>query len=85
MGPAQIAALENCGIQVEDATGDIKFREFEFIDVVKPDPIKVPQSNIQYEDPLREATKLPNYNKVCLLYTSPSPRDRQKSRMPSSA
>ena len=25
-----------------------------------------------------------NYN-ACLLYTSPSPRDRQKSRMPSSA
>ena len=25
-----------------------------------------------------------NYN-ICLLYTSPSPRDRQKSRMPSSA
>ena len=25
-----------------------------------------------------------DYN-VCLLYTSPSPRDRQKSRMPSSA
>ena len=24
-------------------------------------------------------------SKVCLLYTSPSPRDRQKSRMPSSA
>ena len=24
-------------------------------------------------------------NKACLLYTSPSPRDRQKSRMPSSA
>ena len=27
-----------------------------------------------------------NFNRnVCLLYTSPSPRDRQKSRMPSSA
>ena len=28
-----------------------------------------------------------NYTKnmICLLYTSPSPRDRQKSRMPSSA
>ena len=26
----------------------------------------------------------PNYQ-YCLLYTSPSPRDRQKSRMPSSA
>ena len=25
------------------------------------------------------------YNGTCLLYTSPSPRDRQKSRMPSSA
>ena len=26
-----------------------------------------------------------NVGKACLLYTSPSPRDRQKSRMPSSA
>ena len=26
-----------------------------------------------------------DYNYSCLLYTSPSPRDRQKSRMPSSA
>ena len=25
------------------------------------------------------------YFEACLLYTSPSPRDRQKSRMPSSA
>ena len=25
------------------------------------------------------------HNNCCLLYTSPSPRDRQKSRMPSSA
>ena len=25
------------------------------------------------------------YSNFCLLYTSPSPRDRQKSRMPSSA
>ena len=25
------------------------------------------------------------YSHTCLLYTSPSPRDRQKSRMPSSA
>ena len=26
-----------------------------------------------------------NRARACLLYTSPSPRDRQKSRMPSSA
>ena len=62
--PAQVGALENCGIKVEDANGDIAFREFEFIDVIKPEPMKVPQSQIKYEDPLKEATKLPNYNKV---------------------
>ena len=57
--PAQVGALENCGIKVEDATGDIKWREFEIIDIIKPDPIKSPKSNIQYE-----ATRLPDYNKV---------------------
>ena len=33
------------------------------------------------------ANVLPNLGiaEICLLYTSPSPRDRQKSRMPSSA
>ena len=31
------------------------------------------------------ATKIKKYNKGCLLYTSPSPRDRTRSRMPSSA
>src|SRR5665213_4355905 len=29
--------------------------------------------------------RIPEISYVCLLYTSPSPRDRQKSRMPSSA
>ena len=32
-----------------------------------------------------ELSKLAPEGKGCLLYTSPSPRDRQKSRMPSSA
>ena len=35
-------------------------------------------------DGTRFETRHPIY-KSCLLYTSPSPRDRQKSRMPSSA
>ena len=42
--------------------------------------------------PLRNGAWIPHYpsqvhspGKLCLLYTSPSPRDRQKSRMPSSA
>ena len=43
----------------------------------------------QVEDRLKESKKpkgrLPGDLFPCLLYTSPSPRDRQKSRMPSSA
>ena len=35
--------------------------------------------------PLSEALLFGELKKGCLLYTSPSPRDRQKSRMPSSA
>ena len=39
-----------------------------------------------HEDALKEhGPKRPNTPNTCLLYTSPSPRDRQKSRMPSSA
>ena len=58
--PAQIGALENCGVKVEDATGDISFREFEFIDIIKPEPLKATKGFIKFE----EATRLPNYNKV---------------------
>ena len=34
---------------------------------------------------LRRDTMFEFMDRLCLLYTSPSPRDRQKSRMPSSA
>ena len=34
---------------------------------------------------IQEDLNLTNTQLGCLLYTSPSPRDRQKSRMPSSA
>ena len=47
---------------------------------------------VPYHSPLLESVKVTRRGKVrrsrlyyCLLYTSPSPRDRQKSRMPSSA
>ena len=40
------------------------------------------RSRFDIEFGLRNGT---TYNSFCLLYTSPSPRDRQKSRMPSSA
>ena len=34
---------------------------------------------------LSDKSKKENYDNFCLLYTSPSPRDRTRSRMPSSA
>ena len=34
---------------------------------------------------LEQRSTHPLYGKVCLLYTSPSPRDTERSRMPSSA
>ena len=33
----------------------------------------------------RDGSKMMVLDRDCLLYTSPSPRDRQKTRMPSSA
>ena len=40
---------------------------------------------IVLNEPSVVALRTAGGRKVCLLYTSPSPRDRQKSRMPSSA
>ena len=61
MTPSQITALEHAGVKVEDANGKLRF---EFIDIIKPEPMRSPKSNIEYVDPLEEATKLPDYNKV---------------------
>ena len=36
-------------------------------------------------DPRLKRAGVSGYNKPCLLYTSPSPRDLSTSRMPSSA
>ena len=47
----------------------------------------IPQDEATIPGPISAygSTKLMGEKYVCLLYTSPSPRDRQKSRMPSSA
>ena len=52
----------------------------ELIDV-KPYVLRFWESEFTEIKPLASS----NGQKICLLYTSPSPRDRQKSRMPSSA
>ena len=40
--------------------------------------------NFEFKEFLNQCYQIGNKT-LCLLYTSPSPRDRQKSRMPSSA
>ena len=42
-------------------------------------------SNIDNDGDIEFNSYKPSMYSICLLYTSPSPRDRQKSRMPSSA
>ena len=47
-----------------------------------------PKTTVDYESKVSDAAKQAMGSQKpldCLLYTSPSPRDRQKSRMPSSA
>ena len=62
-----------------------------YIDIAKDELSFVNNfSKIKYEQnfnvaPQNQAPCIIDNNLVCLLYTSPSPRDRQKSRMPSSA
>jgi hypothetical protein len=54
------------------------FRDVEVIEVlVSPGDVVEPESPL--------VTLETDKATICLLYTSPSPRDRQKSRMPSSA
>ena len=63
-----------CGI-ISPSSGRITLKDKNIRDV----SLKVRARNIAYLAQSREA--LPS----CLLYTSPSPRDRTRSRMPSSA
>ena len=44
-----------------------------------------PIDPILFEVPKFEPIPMPTLLELCLLYTSPSPRDRTRSRMPSSA
>ena len=66
--------------QVERGNQDFSFQELELmnaIDAQREDDAWM----VDNEDIWRNALPFDD----CLLYTSPSPRDRQKSRMPSSA
>ena len=75
MGSGIAAQVANAGINVQllDLTKEIASNACERIKKSRP-PLLMEENNINLITP-----------GSCLLYTSPSPRDRQKSRMPSSA
>ena len=60
---------------------DSNFRQLDTAIVGLPDSAQV----LDLIDSAHVQARQVVYSTSCLLYTSPSPRDRQKSRMPSSA
>ena len=59
---------------------DLPIKPFEFVLITATSGLAVGIIGL-----LQSARQGPGVSRICLLYTSPSPRDRQKSRMPSSA
>ena len=52
---------------------------------IQKEPIAIIGMGCRYPGGVRTPEEFWHLLSSCLLYTSPSPRDRQKSRMPSSA
>ena len=65
-----------------DLTNDLNIEDLN-IDNLTIEDLNISDSNIS-ESNISDSN-ISELNINCLLYTSPSPRDRQKSRMPSSA
>ena len=66
-------------VEIQDIEGNIANVSVNGIpfEVEMKQPVKAGKQKVKLSEERRV--------KSCLLYTSPSPRDRQKSRMPSSA
>ena len=69
--------IKECNANYQKDISTIKQKENKMLDF----------SNCKFEpiDEVKSVSLLQEQKLDCLLYTSPSPRDRQKSRMPSSA
>ena len=86
-----LANLNITSLEEGTVIGEKIINEKTFIDSFSPvDGKKIASisltSNDGYEKTIFEAQKaFLEWRKVCLLYTSPSPRDKRQSRMPSSA
>ena len=77
--------LDIMGLQFDNVTMDeAAARAEKILAGEKTCYVVTPNAEIAYEA-LHDEKLRALINDACLLYTSPSPRDRQKSRMPSSA
>ena len=79
MGPIDNMAKEKKGSGIQQAAGLIRY-----FDEESEDAIQISRGMIYFAC-IAFSVTIYLANHGCLLYTSPSPRDRQKSRMPSSA
>ena len=73
-GGHKVTIVDPDGIQVEVCHG-----------MTLSEPVAIVSKVLNTGQSKQRENKLQRFGKACLLYTSPSPRDRQKSRMPSSA
>ena len=81
-GMVEIVAATHSGMTTVDFNKSVK----DWLETAKHPRFKVVYTNLVYQPMLELLDYLrANGFKTCLLYTSPSPRDRQRSRMPSSA
>ena len=46
LGLAEDVKIE--GLEIQDVTNETKYRDYEFIDIIKPDPIKTVESAVEY-------------------------------------
>ena len=70
---------------------DIMFNQQVLSSDAIPEPVRTALATLRLHIDVKAVNQAINWleqseqHHICLLYTSPSPRDRQKSRMPSSA
>ena len=65
--------------------GRLRTRSWEDKEKQRRQSTEIVATNLVMLDKRSEAEEISNSPDICLLYTSPSPRDKRQSRMPSSA
>ena len=81
--PEEADAVKKAAVYLNNKLSEVK--ESSGLDEKRAAIITALNITNEYLKNLSDVSKDESINKSCLLYTSPSPRDREKSRMPSSA